>query len=582
MSFTKPNDYVPYPAPPYLDIDFYKVGHVHQYPEGTEVVYSNMTPRSYRHIAQTLNSLWDKKSVFVGLQRFILEYLIGEWNRGFFQRPWPHIEFEYRQVCDTGLQTVLDISHLKALHMLGYLPVEIRALQEGSVIPERIPVYTIHNTHEKFGWLTNALETVMSNETWKTCTVATIARNFKQTTQRYSQINGSPDFMIPWACHDFSSRGMSGRMDSRDSSIGHLAFFQGTDTVSAIHAVIQAYGADPTKQVIGGSVPATEHSVMCIDGEDNELETFRRILKLYPKGIVSIVSDSFDFWRVMTDYAVQMKDEIMAREGRVVFRPDTGNPVDIICGTAVYVSDDSQHSLTMAYAKALDRKLTQKDDLGHDVFVIFDKAASSYKRITVKSIFIENDKTATVGCYQQPMSDVAPEVRGAYRILYDTFGGTTNAEGFIDLDTHVGLIYGDSITARLYVDILQRLTEAGFSHSNLVVGVGSYSYQYVTRDSLGTAIKAVYGGVKGVGRTIRKDPKTGDGTKKSAAGLLRVYLDGDEYKLVEGIVLPPEQVMAGDFDSGLLMPVFRNGKMLRLQTWHEIRLALGWNDSIPA
>lgn len=546
-----PEGYIPVLAPPHLDVDFYKVGHIHQYPAGTTVVYSNATPRSYHHAINKMNHRVDDcRAVVFGLQMMIKEYLINVWNRDFFHRPWSHVEYEYRESVDTGLNTVLDLSHLKALHACGYLPVEIRALPEGSVVDMKIPVFTIHNTLPEFYWLTNALETVLSNETWKPMVAATIARNYRRTIEHWASITGSPEAMIQWQCHDFSARGMSGRMDSRMCGVAHLTSFTGTDTVAAIHAARLSYGANTRAHFVGGSVPATEHSVMCIDGKDNEFETYCRMLQLYPEGIVSIVSDSYDFWKVMTDFTVRLRPTIMARPGRVVFRPDTGNPADIICGTAF----------------TIDRMVDRYDDNGDWVL---ETSTGLYYRWAS-----DDECYHVVDCLEVP-----PEARGAYEILADVFGTTINALGFKDLDSHVGLIYGDSITAPIYEEILSRLAHKGFSPSNLVVGIGSYTYQYVTRDTLGEAVKATFGVVGGTPRTILKDPKTGDGTKKSATGLLRVVEQGGVLVLEDNILDTEENVLSGTFDSGLLQPVFRDGQLLVEQTLSDIRARLGWSDA---
>lgn len=568
-----PDDYVACAAPPFLDVDFYKVGHVHQYPKGTTVVYSNMTPRNDKHAEAKMNPrVWDYKAVVFGLQAFIKEYLIDTWNRDFFQRPWSHVEYEYRESVDTGLNTVLDISHLKALHTLGYLPVEIRALPEGIRVGMKIPVFTIHNTLPEFYWLTNALETVLSNETWKPMVAATIAANYRATAEYWSQVNGSPDYMLQWGCHDFSSRGMSGRWDSRACGMAHLLAFTGTDTVSAIHAARLLYNAEPRRHFVGGSVPATEHSVMCIDGSDKEFDTYVRLLALYTSGIVSIVSDTYDFWQVITVFTRRLYDTIMAREGRVVFRPDSGNPLDIITGTAITVPGVDRNTLTNWLL-----------DHGHirpeGKTVVCD---GSFYRVVRHPI--DKGDGRDWHYYTGELLDsatVPPEVKGAYYCLYEVFGGAKNSKGFIDLDPHVGLIYGDSITPQLYDAILKRLTDMGFSHSNLVVGVGSYTYQYVTRDTLGAAVKATYGAVKGVGRAIIKDPKTDPG-KKSATGLLVVQAEDGDYKLLDGILAEPTEVMGGNFGSGELVPTFRNGQLLVDETLSNMRARLGWSDAYPA
>ena len=178
------------------------------------------------------------------------------------------------------------------------------------------------------------LETLLSAIIWKPCTSATTAFQYLKTFTRYAQETvGDDRSFIPWQGHDFSFRGMSGIEDALMSGAGHLLCFAGTDTIPAIDFLEAYYNADCEKELIGGSVPATEHSVMCMGGEDGELETFERLItRIYPMGIVSIVSDTWDFWQVITEFLPALKDKILARTGKVVIRPDSGDPVKIIIG----------------------------------------------------------------------------------------------------------------------------------------------------------------------------------------------------------------------------------------------------------
>ncbi|PIL49930.1 nicotinate phosphoribosyltransferase, partial [Acinetobacter baumannii] len=228
------------------------------------------------------------------------------------------------------------VDHIEALHDLGYLPLRIKALPEGSRVNMRVPVLTVINTDPRFFWLTNYIETVLSAELWKSCTTATIAYEYKRLLTQYAVKTGAPLDFIPVQGHDFSSRGMSGIYDAAQSGVGHLTSFIGTDSVASIDYAEEYYNATG---VIGVSVPATEHSVMCMGTEDSELETFKRLIcELYPSGVVSIVSDTWDFWRVITEFTVALKPEILARQpnalglAKLVFRPDSGDPVKIICG----------------------------------------------------------------------------------------------------------------------------------------------------------------------------------------------------------------------------------------------------------
>ena len=473
-------------------IDFYKADHRRQYPDGTTLVYSNLTPRKSR-----LHDV--HKVVFFGLQYFTKEYLIRQWNEQFFQKPKAEIVARYRRRMDTSLGTgAVTMEHIEALHDLGYLPLEIKALPEGSPVPLRVPMLTIRNTRPEFFWLTNYLETLMSCILWKPCTSATTARRYRQVFDQYADLTvGNRDF-VPWQGHDFSMRGMSGIEDAVLSGAGHLLSFTGTDTVPAIDFLEDYYGANAEQELIGGSVPATEHSVMCMGTMDDELGTFRRLItQTYPAGIVSIVSDTWDFWQVITEFLPILKKEIMAREGKVVIRPDSGDPVKIICGDP-------------------------------------DSLAGS------------------------------PEFKGAIECLWETFGGTTTEKGYRQLDPHIGLIYGDSITPERQVAILEGLRRKGFASFNVVLGIGSFTYEYVTRDVFGFAMKATYGEVNGQGRPIFKDPKTDDGTKKSARGLIKINRSEEGFEMEDDVDWAAEGL-------GALEVVFRDGMLLREETLAEIR-----------
>jgi nicotinamide phosphoribosyltransferase len=479
---------------PLMLIDFYKADHRRQYPEGTELVYSNFTPRKFR-------SDENQQLVFFGLQYFVKEYLIKQWNEGFFNVPKEKVITDYKRRMDNALgKDSIPIEHISELHDLGYLPLVVKGLPEGTIVSPKIPVVTVYNTQAKFFWLTNYLESLMSAILWKPSTSATTAFQYRKTFNKYAKETVSDtniDFVY-WQGHDFSFRGMSGIEDACISGAGHLLSFFGTDTVPSIDFHEMYYNANSEKEMVGGSVPATEHSVMCMGTKDNEIGTFQRLISnLYPNGIVSIVSDTWDFWSVITEFLPKLKSQILARNGKVVIRPDSGDPVKIIIG----------------------------------------------------------DKDAIPG---------SPEYKGAIECMWEIFGGTTTEKGYKLLDSHIGLIYGDSITLQRQKEILEGLKQKGFCSFNVVLGIGSYTYEYVTRDTYGFAMKATYGEVNGEARNIFKSPKTDDGTKKSAKGLLRVTEENNKLILKDECTWEEEK-------QGLLQTVFENGKLVKDETLSQIR-----------
>lgn len=487
--------------------DFYKTDHRPQYPNGTTMVYSNLTPRSDRLLIKSF--LWDGKIVWFGAQKFVKEFLIDEYNKTFFNLPKDKAVARYKRRLDTSLgPDAVSVDHIAALHDLGYLPIEIKVLPEGSRVNIRVPTLTIKNTLPEFFWLTNDLETVLSCELWKMSTSATIAYEYHRLLVHYAKLTGSPLEFVQFQGHDFSMRGMSNRQDAGSTGMGHLLSFTGTDTIPAIDYAEYFYNANAEVELIGTSVPASEHSVMCMGSKESEIETFRRLMKdVYPTGIVSIVSDTWNFWRVVTEYANTLKEDILSRPvnglglSKVVFRPDSGDPVKIICG----------------------------------------------------------DPDAEVD---------SPAYKGAVQCLWEVFGGTETSTGHKLLDSHVGLIYGDSITIERAVRILEGLHQKGFASANMVLGIGSYTYQYITRDTLGFAVKATYGEINGEGVELEKDPITDSGTKKSACGLLRVEKEGDNFVLYDRQTKEQEE-------QGELRTIFKDGKLIVDEDFSTIRKRLG-------
>lgn len=535
---------------PLTQTDFYKTGHIFQYPTGTTEVYSNFTPRSSR-LANVLPEYFDDKVVWFGLQAFIKSYLLQIWDDGFFKRPKAEVVAAYKRRMDTSLGVdAVSSDHIAALHDLGYLPLEIKALPEGSRVNMRVPVLTVRSTHPSAYWLTNYLESVLSNSLFKPTTSATTAFEYRKLLQAYAAMTGSPQDFVLWQAHDFSYRGMSGMHDAAASSAGHLLSFYGTDTISALDYLEEFYLANADTELIGGSVPATEHSVMCMGGMDDEVQTIRRLITdVYPSGIISVVSDTWDFFKVITTHAQTLKAEILARtpnalgQAKVVFRPDSGDPVDILCGRPFEVVTDTSDAALDAVGKGL--TVVQFESRFYDVQTNPSAGRAKFK---LKELS-------------------AAEVKGAVECLWDGFGGTLSAKGYMVLNERVGLIYGDSITLARAHAILERLREKGFASCNVVFGVGSYSYQGVTRDTFGWAVKSTSGVVNGERRELFKDPVTDNGTKRSAKGLLRVEQEGNDFVLYDQ--QSPEQEA-----QGALQTVFRDGKLLREESLSTIRQRL--------
>lgn len=504
------------PTPIYLSTDFYKLSHREQYPVGTSVVYSTLTPRSNKYAP------WSDEIVFFGLQYFIKEYLIKRFDQDFFQQPIEDITRLYTDFVKNTLgKETVDVSHLEALHELGYLPLKIKALPEGTLAPMRCPVMTIENTHPDFFWLTNFIETILSTTIWQPITSATLAYQYRRVLDNYALTTTGATEGVDYQGHDFSMRGMSSEQSALASGMGHLTSFKGSDTIPAIFAAHEYYHT-PLDASTASSISATEHSVMCSYGQTDEFELFKHLLTtVYPTGFFSVVSDTWDFWKVVTEYLPALKEDILNRDGKLVIRPDSGNPVDIVAGTCT--------------------------------------------------------------------KGTTPEEKGLIECLWDIFGGTINEQGYKVLDPHIGAIYGDSINLDRATEIAKRLEAKGFATTNIVFGIGSFSYQYHTRDTFGFAVKATAATVNGEERMLFKDPKTDDGTKRSQRGRIVVgnlntlstidfnQLTGDQSKnhlLWKDGLTANEQAQLEQNGWNALQTVYENGQLLVDDSLKTIRKRL--------
>lgn len=470
-----------------------------------------------------------------GLQGYLTTFT-KVWDDLFFKRPFDEIEKEFLQEMEEytlskKFAQEIGTDHWRALHDLGYMPLEIYALPEGTRTPIRVPSFLVHATLDEFYWLPNFIETDVSCNLWGATTSATLSYEYRKIFTKWALKTGGDLSFIWFQGHDFSYRGMNGTDAALLSGAGHLLNFYGTDTIPAIKYLKKMYDADPTKEIIGCSVFATEHAVMCVStgfyilkngltwekyGEA-EFEVFKRLItELYPTGIVSIVSDTWDLWKVLTEYLVKLKDEILARDGKLVIRPDSGDPVDIICGL----------------------------------------------------------NTNPNPCKSIEGLDSKPEVKGVVELLWDVFSGTVNEQGYKVLNPKIGCIYGDSITLDRADQICERLEAKGFASTNWVAGIGSFTYNYNTRDTFGFALKATAAEVMLNGNRhlieIFKDPVTDDGTKKSARGLVMVIRNEQgELELRDRVTW--EDVKSERNEMKL---IWKNGTFIRKTTLHEIRAKL--------
>lgn len=497
---------------PLLATDVYKMSHAQQYCPGTHKVYSYLIARSDKTFDRTL---------LFGLQYYLQEYLSTKLT------PEMGEEFlKYRKMI-LGSNPPDVEQKIRALCQLGYFPLEIKAVPEGTVMPVRNVLMTISNTHPDFYWAVGFIESLIL-KVWYSTTVASCCLKYRQVVDTYFEATVSRDmyFLKDYTVHDFGYRGDSSEESAAISGAAHLLTFTGSDTVPALPFLEEYYDAD-MNSVVMASVPASEHSVMCSFARENEFAAFENMLDLYPTGIVSIVSDTFDVYRVLTEFAERLKPRILARDGKVVFRPDSGNPETIICGTIPYFAS-KKHVLS-------------------DYDCVFIKDDQKYYSVSGKT-FTECTPT--------------PEQKGAIRLLDEMFGSTINDKGYRVLNPKVGLIYGDGMYLERYERTLQTLKDMGYAASNLVIGVGGILRNH-SRDTLGFAIKATYVEVNGEQREIEKDPIT-DSKKKSHKGLMYLVEKDGQYTTIDQCTAEQEKM-------GILKTVFLNGQMVGRTSLAEIK-----------
>lgn len=500
--------------------DGYKVSHPDQLDSGTEFSYSNMTARTFHH-ANVLPSEDVTKMVLFGIQYAVMEYIIDIWNTTFFDKPKDEVINKFTRRLKNYLGTgkaIATITKMGELHDLGYLPVLIKSLPEGSRVNAGIPILTIMSTHKDFGWIVNYLETVLSATIWPMCNAASLSEQYFKLSKKFGMLTGaSMEYWLPFANHCFAARGMRGVEDMTISGAGHLLFGVGSDTLTAIDFLEDYYFANSDTEMIAVSVAAAEHAtatqlIAIHGGEKNALTHL--LTNVYPTGIFSYVADSEDYWNVIGNISLELKDIIINRgsdengnPGVLTFRPDSSpkTPLEIILG----------------------------------------------------------DVDAEVGSF---------EFMGTLQTLWNNFGGTTvigsDGKEYKLLDSHVRIIYGEAISLTMAQRIYTQMAEQGWCVGNVFFGVGSWAFLgNSSRDSYGMAIKSTYTVVNGKGIPLFKNPKTSS-FKKSAKGLLRVeFVDGN-YVLFDDQTIEQEKL-------GELKTIFCDGQWVgNPTTLTEIRTRL--------
>lgn len=471
---------------PAFDTDSYKLSHKHMEPDETKRIYSNFTPRFGYYFKRRFEN-HDGNVVVFGMQGFVAEELKHSWDKYFFSRLLEEVMEELTLIFFPYIGMSREkLGHFEKLHKLGYLPLKVKALPEGSIVPLNTPVMTVVNTHDDFSWLTNYIESVLSLHLHKPMTVATIARELSQLADCWWDKTVVDQTFKCFAIHDFSLRGHDAKASARACGAGALLYSTGTDNVPGLLYARTMYGAGKDTAM---SVAASEHSVTTLginfykdvpiegklkilvdqlqnrlialglmnefDQAKGELITLYRLLtERFPEGILSYVADSYDYWRVLTILLPILKDVIMARNGKLVIRPDSGDPVKMVCG---YTVTDLTEFVTITDLF--------KSPVSSNRFDVIKLGDGKYYR--------DDSSIDSNGEFVKAYTELTEtEIKGSIAVLDEIFGSTTNSKGYKELPPQIGLIYGDGITYTRATGIFSGLANKGYAASNVVLGVG--------------------------------------------------------------------------------------------------------------
>jgi nicotinamide phosphoribosyltransferase len=570
-----------YRSCPLYDADGYKVGHPLMIVQNASREYWTWIPRSLKYMPKGIDKIMSAG------QQITWRYIHSEFQENFFNQP---IDIADKFIKDMGgyLNQPYGFDGYHKLHKLGYLPVRIKALPEGTFTKQNIPHMTGINTVDGYAWLGLFLETLVSKLSWQCPTTATIAYHFKKNAVEWVKKTDPENlWLADFMCHDFHSRG-GNPYTSVAAGLGHAFSNLGSDTLNVIPASRYYYDFDEEGMPVF-SVNASEHSVTCTgifyyeyklrSGELNhEIEWYysfdhpsvgsvenpdylaiaeclnlRDWLKKFPIGILSVVSDTMDLWKLITHVLPRLKDLILGREGKLVIRPDSGDPVDIVCG---------EHKVGKLNYDQSGRAYPDNPEIGENWHRTVWKNKDKYYHLVGLPLHAEWDEITP-----------EPKHKGVVELLWDIFGGETTSTGYKRLDSHIGVIYGDSINLERQLAIYSRLEAKGFASTNIVVGVGSFTYVMLTRDSAGYAAKGAWFEIlendQRLPFDIYKDPITDDGTKKSLKGFCSVRQDIGAHGKSE--IYVKTQCTEEEENSGLLQVIYEDGKFYNQTTLEEIR-----------
>ena len=593
---------------PFLLTDFYKLTHILQYRSELRELTSYLTPRGSR-----LKGI--DKVVFFGLSAYVHSYVVENFRENFFTRNFEYCECEIREVLELGLgysDEMIDktINAFRSLHELGYLPVEINAVAEGTLVPMGVPCLEIKSTNPQFFWVGQALEASLSAAIWHPMVSATIAREYRKIARGAFSATVENGIDERTAMCDFSMRGQESNESAVNASVAWLTSMWNSSTVAARKHIKDVYTKLSTRDKMSNSIirglTSTEHSVMtshaCLDGGD-EIPTFKYLFNLYKNVSFAAVCDSYDFWNVLTNILPNnFMKEIDERGKRGVFigvRHDSAEPVDALCGTVPVINEDSNVKIN-----ELPDTLIEGETM-YCINIPVDDAERLNKTMSKNGIFDYNGQVYQImhfygerPLFQFSARDAAGralktwatdennsligwaivrnlnrprtwEEKGMVETMYEIFGGTVNSKGYKVLNPGIKAVYGDSITITRAKKIYARLAAKGFAANNVSLGVGSFSFQGLenedgtislfSRDTFSIAVKCCHSKYKDeygtvCERHVFKDPKNFS-QKKSAKGLCRVFFNEDgeltyEDKLYEADLVGKNSALVTYFKDG--------------------------------
>jgi nicotinamide phosphoribosyltransferase len=514
--------------------DSYKAGHNIFYPKDLRAVTSYLESRGgayektlfYGCINYYANLFSGTVVTKAGIQKAEHRWVNHFGRKGYFNpKDWEYIVEKYD----------------------GKLPVRIKTVKEGTIVPTGNALVIVESTDDKCGWLVGVLETMLLRM-WYPITIATQGYYLqKELRELHKQTMVDDVYSDPlFSVHDFGMRGITSDEQGEFGGSAHLLCFRGSDTSNAIDFIEEYYWPSVMPAY---SVPATEHSVMCSFGGKNfEIEATRNALEVVSEGIVSIVGDTWNIWNFADNIIGEvLHDLVLSRNGKTVIRPDSFDPILINCGYKKYP--------------------LLKEDMG--TFDISDAIEKGYKcsldGYEILPTGVDAEHEIYYGVFGEKLNPL--KQKGLLNILWDRFGGHINKKGFKVLNPKVGLIQGDGMNPTTIVQLFKAVIEAGFCCSNIVTGSGGGLLMNCNRDTLKFAFKASAVNRNGVWIDIQKDPITSSGKKSKKGHLKLVKDDVLGYKTMSSCDMSKEE-----FDNAKceLVTVLENGMIYNLSTWDDI------------